>query len=84
MRNPFKKYGLIFHKILRGTHSFIKKGKRFCLAPLSKLSMYLIEQNTEHYCTRVKITEMITNIHFKGMLAILTRWNDTRNCSLVQ
>lgn len=46
--------------------------------------MYLIEQNTEHYCTRVKITEMITNIHFKGMLAILIRWNDTRNCSLVQ
>lgn len=84
MRNSFKKYGLIFHKILRGTHSFIRKGKRFSLALLSKFSMYLIEQNTEHYFARVKIKQMTINIHFKDIPAILIRWNDTRNCSLVQ
>lgn len=54
------------------------------MALLSKFSVYLIVQNTEHYFTRVKIKQMIINIHFTGMPAILVRKNDTRNCSLVQ
>lgn len=38
--------------------------------------------NIEYYFTKVKIKQMIANMHHRNMPAILVGWNGTRNCSL--
>lgn len=80
--NPWKS-GFVFHKKLRGGHFFIKRESRgFSLILPLWITIYLIQQNREHYFTRIKTRQMMANIPCREMPEILIRLKDSRSWSL--